>query len=45
VADEKVSITAAREEYGVVLDPATLSVDERATVALRASMRGSRGTG
>jgi N-methylhydantoinase B len=31
-----VSLEAARELYGVVLDPATLAVDEAATAALRA---------
>ena len=37
VADEKVSLAAARSEYGVVIDPATLQVDEAATAALRAT--------
>jgi N-methylhydantoinase B len=37
VADEKVSLAAARSEYAVVIDPATLQVDEAATAALRAT--------
>jgi N-methylhydantoinase B len=37
VADEKVSLEAARSEYGVVLDPITFQVDVDATAALRAS--------
>jgi N-methylhydantoinase B len=39
VADEKVSLAAARSEYGVVIDPATLQVDEAATATLRATNR------
>jgi len=39
VKNDKVSLQAAREKYGVVLDPRTLAVDEAATVALRASQR------
>ncbi|MEF9601375.1 hydantoinase B/oxoprolinase family protein [Paracoccus sp. PXZ] len=35
VLDEYVSIAAAKELYGVVIDPATLTVDEAATAALR----------
>ncbi|MCW5850276.1 MAG: hydantoinase B/oxoprolinase family protein [Anaerolineae bacterium] len=42
VLNEKVSLTAARDRYGVVLDPATLAVDEAATAVLRAA-RGGRG--
>lgn len=38
VADEKVSIGAARTEYGVVIDAATLAVDVTATAALRQEM-------
>ena len=39
VLNEKVSLTAACDRYGVILDPATLAVDEAATVALRAVRR------
>jgi len=39
VRDEKVSIAAARDEYGVVIDPATLAVDAAATERRRAEMR------
>jgi N-methylhydantoinase B len=39
VLDEKVSLAAAREEYGVVIDPATLRPDHAATESLRARMR------
>jgi N-methylhydantoinase B len=39
VADEKVSLEAARTEYGVVIDPSTLTVDTAATSALRAELR------
>ncbi|RJL12330.1 hydantoinase B/oxoprolinase family protein [Paracoccus siganidrum] len=35
VLDEYVSIDAAKALYGVVIDPATLTVDEAATAALR----------
>ncbi|MDF3855195.1 hydantoinase B/oxoprolinase family protein [Paracoccus sp. P2] len=35
VLDEYVSINAAKELYGVVIDPTTLTVDEAATAALR----------
>jgi N-methylhydantoinase B len=36
VKNGKVSLEAAREAYGVVLDETTLTVDEAATTALRA---------
>ncbi|MCC7367844.1 MAG: hydantoinase B/oxoprolinase family protein [Chloroflexi bacterium] len=39
VADEKVTLVAARSEYGVVLDPGTLAVDRDGTARLRAAMR------
>ncbi len=39
VREGKVSLAAARSEYGVVIDPATLEVDEAATRAQRAAMR------
>jgi hypothetical protein len=35
VRNELVSLTAARDAYGVVIDPATLTVDEAATRARR----------
>jgi hypothetical protein len=35
VRDEKVSLEYARREHGVVIDPATLKVDEAATRAAR----------
>jgi N-methylhydantoinase B len=38
VLDELVSLEAARRDYGVVLDPATLEVDAAATAALRAEL-------
>lgn len=39
VRDDKVSPEAARAQYGVVLDPLTLAVDQAATAALRAGLR------
>jgi len=36
VKNEVVSLEKAREDYGVVIDPVSLAVDEKATVALRA---------
>jgi N-methylhydantoinase B len=39
VRDERVSIAAAREQYGVVIDPNTLEVDEAATAELRRAAR------
>ncbi|HMM76436.1 MAG TPA: hydantoinase B/oxoprolinase family protein [Gammaproteobacteria bacterium] len=38
VLDEYVSLKAARERYGVVIDPASMKIDEAATAQLRASM-------
>jgi N-methylhydantoinase B/oxoprolinase/acetone carboxylase alpha subunit len=38
VLDEYVSLAAARERYGVVIDPATMRIDEAGTARLRASM-------
>jgi hypothetical protein len=35
VKDEKLTIAAAREQYGVVIDPQSLSVDWEKTTALR----------
>jgi N-methylhydantoinase B len=40
VLDEKVSLECARREYGVVIEPASLTVDEEATRRLRAEMAG-----
>ena len=42
VRNEYVSVRAAREEYGVVVDPETWSVDEAATAALREDIRRKR---
>ncbi len=42
VLDELVSVEAARRDYGVVLDPASLAVDAAATAALRAELAGAR---
>jgi N-methylhydantoinase B len=42
VLEDKVSIAAARELYGVVIDAASIRVDEAATSALRASRRTAR---
>jgi N-methylhydantoinase B len=39
VRNDKVSVAAAREEYGVVLNEETLEVDEAATRALRSRLR------
>ncbi|MFN8633186.1 MAG: hydantoinase B/oxoprolinase family protein [Chloroflexota bacterium] len=41
VADGKVSLEAARSEYGVVLDPVSLVVDQGATSALRTERFGA----
>jgi N-methylhydantoinase B len=43
VLDEYVSLEGARREYGVVIDPATLTVDETATQKLRAELRNATG--
>ncbi len=42
VLDEKVSVTHARDAYGVVLDPATGEVDPAATADLRRRLRSER---
>ena len=39
VVNDKVSVEAARDQYGVVLDPTTLKADAEATEALREQMR------
>ena len=41
--NELVSLRSAREDYGVVIDPATWTVDEAATSALRQELRAARG--
>lgn len=41
VKNDKVSLVAARRDYGVVLDASTLAVDEEGTTALRREMSGS----
>jgi N-methylhydantoinase B len=43
VRNELVSLRAAREDYGVAIDPARWLVDEAATTALRAELRARRG--
>jgi N-methylhydantoinase B len=43
VINELVSPAAARDDYGVVLDPVARAVDAAATEALRASLRAARG--
>ena len=45
VREGYVSPEAAHEQYGVVLDPATLAVDEPATAARRAALRGAAASG
>ncbi len=40
VLDEKISLAYARREYGVVMDPETLEVQEEGTAALRKSVWG-----
>ena len=43
VLDGFVSVNAAQKSYGVVIDPATMVVDQRATVAKRKDLQASRG--
>lgn len=43
VRDDYVSLEAARDRYGVVLDPSTFAVDREATASLRARLRRDRG--
>ena len=38
IKNEFVSVVAARDQYGVVIDPATMSIDDAATEELRHSM-------
>jgi N-methylhydantoinase B len=40
VKDEKVTIVGAREQYGVVIDPVTLTVDKEKTAGLRQNRQG-----
>jgi len=42
VLDELVSPEGARHDYGVVIDPAAMAVDEEATAALRRELRAAR---
>jgi N-methylhydantoinase B len=42
VRNELVSLESGRDDYGVVVDPATWTVDEAATAALRARLRAAR---
>jgi N-methylhydantoinase B len=44
VRDGKVTMAAARRDYGVALDPATLAVDAAETARLRAAMRAGADT-
>ncbi|HEX2483126.1 MAG TPA: hydantoin utilization protein B, partial [Methylomirabilota bacterium] len=39
VVEDYVSLDGARQDYGVVVDSATMTVDEAATKAVRAAMR------
>ena len=41
--NEYISIQAARDVYGVVIDPKTFEVDDGATRALRAKLKGEKG--
>ncbi len=43
VRNELMSLASALADYGVVIDPATWKVDDTATTALRAELRGRRG--
>jgi N-methylhydantoinase B len=42
VREGKISVGTARHEYGVVIDPDTMAVNEYATRALRQGVRGDR---
>jgi N-methylhydantoinase B len=39
VREDKVTVAAARAQYGVIIDPATLTLDLDATRQLRAALR------
>jgi len=43
VLDELISAAEAREDYGVAIDPESLTVDEATTLELRAAHRGGEG--
>ena len=43
VRNELVGAEAARRDYGVVIDTAAMTVDEKATQTLRAELRAARG--
>jgi N-methylhydantoinase B len=45
VSNERVSLRHARDSYGVVIDAATLAVDDTATLALREELRGRQAGG
>jgi N-methylhydantoinase B len=45
VIEEFITAAAAREDYGVVIDPRSLQVDEAATAALRRQKRAQGGVG
>ena len=42
VLDGFVSVEAAQNSYGVVIDPLTLTVDQRGTTAMRRDLQNSR---
>jgi N-methylhydantoinase B len=42
VLNEYISIQAAKDVYGVIIDPKTFEVDEKATKALRAKLKGKK---
>ena len=44
VRDEFVSRQSAQDDYGVVIDPAGMSVDQAATASLRAKLRAASAT-
>jgi N-methylhydantoinase B len=43
VTNELVSLDSARDDYGVVIDPAALIVDEDSTARRRSELRAARG--
>ena len=43
VRNELISVPAAQDEYGVVIDPQHWTVDDAATQRLRATLRAARG--
>jgi hypothetical protein len=45
VLDDFTTIELAREAYGVVIDEASMTIDDAATGALRERLRGERGNG